>query len=183
MAQNMFRDMPCFILAGGKHNQHRDFQDMDGVTRLERGYRRYAAVFEKVKLVLKRDQARERYLNYPHVCDDDPDYGELVGLHTALNQPGCEAVFIGSSEIIDFPLELVVNLVKNYRGEPYLAYFDQDASEHPRQPLFGIYHRSLAPRIAEALSQGRRSMEVLPEGEGRMIPLPEGVPGEQIGIR
>ncbi|MCP4686072.1 MAG: hypothetical protein GY867_11605, partial [bacterium] len=70
---NRFAEMDCFVLAGGRSNPGEDFQPAGDLTRIEKGYRRYAAVFEKVKLVLKKDQATERYLNYPHICDNASD--------------------------------------------------------------------------------------------------------------
>jgi len=182
MTRKDFQDMPCYILAGGRHSRDRDFQDEGGVTRLEKGYRRYAAVFENVTLVLKKDQAREHYLNYPHVCDDQPDFSELSGLHTVLNKTESDVVFVGSSEITDFPLELIVNLVRNYRGEMYLGYRAPNQPDSRPQPLFGIYHRSLAPKIREAMTEGPAALTSLTESSGRTIPLPDGVPADRIGM-
>ena len=68
---NRFRTMPCYLLAGGRRNLATDFEPVGSLSRLERCYRHYARVFERVTLVLKPDQARERYLNYPYICDDD----------------------------------------------------------------------------------------------------------------
>jgi hypothetical protein len=56
---NRFTQMDCFILAGGPHNPTKDFEPEGDLTRLENGYRRYAAIFEKVRLVLKPEQATE----------------------------------------------------------------------------------------------------------------------------
>ena len=174
--------MTCFILAGGKDNGRKDFTSVDGLPRLEKGYRRYAAVFEKVKLVLKAEQAREKYLNYPYVCDDEPDHNVLAGVRTALNSAGTEAVFIGSSEIIDFPLELLVNLVRNYRGESYLGYCRDDGDAGSSQPLFGIYNKRLAPKLTEALREGAANLASVLRKEGRMIPLPSDVSADLLGI-
>jgi molybdopterin-guanine dinucleotide biosynthesis protein A len=180
--QNRFQEMTCFILAGGKDNSRKDFTDIDGLPRLEKGYRRYAAVFEKVKLVLKSEQAREKYLNYPHVCDDDPVHSVLAGLKAALEHAPSDAVFIGSSEIMDFPLELLVNLVKNYQGESYLVYCRDESGSGEHQPLFGIYNKRLAPKLAEALSTGALTLESVLQGDGRMIPLPDDVSGDSLGL-
>jgi molybdopterin-guanine dinucleotide biosynthesis protein A len=165
---NRFAQMDCFILAGGPQNQSRDFEPEGELTRLETGYRRYAAIFEKVRLVLKPQQATERYLNYPHVCDDDPTTSAAVGLVTALRNSNSEAAFIGSSEMRDFPLELVVDLVNSYNNELFLGYrFAGD----PR-PLFGICHRSLAERIAEASDLSRQRLEQILTECGKLLPLP-----------
>lgn len=177
-----FKEMTCYILAGGKENSQKDFTDVGGLTRLEKGYRRYAAIFEQVRLVLKKDQAREKYLNYPHVCDETPDHSALEGVRTALEDAPTDAVFVGSSEIMDFPLELLVNLVKNYNGESYLGYSDSHNPDGSHQPLFAIYNRRLAPKLHAAMTDGSNSLDKIAIGEGRTIPLPEDVSAELLGL-
>lgn len=179
--QNRFREMDCFVLAGGKSNQERDFQPDGDLTRLERGYRRYAAVFERVTLVLKKDQARERYLNYPHVCDETPEHGAVHGIEEALRRSGSDAVFIGSSEITDFPLALVVELVRNYQGESFLGY--QSSHQGVAQPLFGIYSKKLVDSLNEAKAQDLNDLMQLLAREGKLLPLPDPTLAEQLNLR
>lgn len=179
--KNRFAEMDCFVLAGGKSNQSEDFQPDGDLTRLEKGYRRYAAVFEKVKLVLKKDQATERYLNYPHICDEASDRGAVVGIKAALQHSESEAMFIGSSDIADFPLELAAELVKSYNGELFLGYCDQSDQAGKYQPLFGIFSKRLVGHLeAAGLSLQEFSKTLL--REGRLMPLPSHVPAGQLGL-
>ncbi len=166
---NRFAEMDCFVLAGGRSNEAQDFLTEGGLPRLEKSYRRYATIFEKVRLVLKPGQARERYLNYPHICDEDSRRGVEVGIMAALRQSRSEALFIGSSDIVDFPLELAVDLVRKYDGELFLGYCDD--SSDSRQPLFGIFSKKLLGRLREA---GRAGLELsgLLDREGKLLPLP-----------
>jgi molybdopterin-guanine dinucleotide biosynthesis protein A len=166
---NRFAQMDCFILAGGEENPLRDFEPEGELTRLEKGYRRYAAIFEKVRLVLKPHQATERYLNYPHVCDTDPRSSAAVGLATALYNSDSDAAFIGSSEIHDFPLELVVDLVNRYNNELFLGY--RPAGDG--QPVFGICHRRLVERLQEMTELSRGKLEQILAECGKLLPLPE----------
>lgn len=168
--KNRFAEMDCFVLAGGRHNPVRDFQPVGDLTRLEQGYRRYAAVFENVRLVLKKDQATERYLNYPHVCDERSESGPVIGVKTALGQARSEAVFIGSTEITNFPLELAAKLVRQYDGELFLGYC---SSERPTgsRPLFGVFHTRLLDRLTETGPESLEFFELLGR-EGRLVPLP-----------
>ena len=107
-----FGEMDCFLLAGGKDNPRKDLERDGDISRLERGYRRYAKLFERVTLVLKRDQATVPYVNYPHICDTETEHGAVYGVKAALQQAESDAVFIGSSDIVDFPLELACELVR-----------------------------------------------------------------------
>jgi molybdopterin-guanine dinucleotide biosynthesis protein A len=168
---NRFAQMDCFILAGGQNNPQKDFEPEGDLTRLESGYRRYAALFERVRLVLKADQAVERYLNYPHVCDDDPRSSAAVGLATALRNSRSEAVFVGSSEIRDFPLDLVVDLVNSYDNELFLGY---RVGDQP-QVVFGICHRRLAERLQDMTELSRQKLEQLLSECGRLLPMPKSV--------
>ncbi len=179
--RNRFQTMDCFVLAGGKENRERDFQSDGELTRLERGYRRYAAVFERVTLVLKKEQASGHYLNYPHVCDETSDHGALHGIEAALRGADSDAIFIGSSEITDFPLELLVELVKNYQGEAFLGY--QDSRQGTAQPLFGIYNKKLAARLNESGTSDMSELTHLLAREGRLLPLPDSTMTEQINLR
>ncbi|MCP4684950.1 MAG: hypothetical protein GY867_05810, partial [bacterium] len=151
------------------------------LTRIEKGYRRYAAVFEKVKLVLKKDQATERYLNYPHICDNASDRSAVVGIKAALEQSDSEAVFIGSSDIVDFPLELAAELVKSYKGELFLGYRDESGQAARPQPLFGVFSKRLVQRL-EAVGLSLQEFSNLLGREGRLMPLPSGVPAGQLGL-
>jgi len=178
---NRFAEMDCFVLAGGRSNETEDFQRVGELTRLEKGYRRYAAVFEKVKLVLRRDQATERYLNYPHICDSDADRGAVIGIKAALTQSESDAVFIGSSDIADFPLELVAALVKSYNGELFLGYRDMTGPTDRYQPLFGIFSKRLVSHL-EAAGLSLQEFSKMLGREGRLMPLPAGVPAGQLGL-
>ena len=180
--QNPFREMNCFVLAGGRGRRDRHFEQTGELTRLEKSYRRYAAIFERVTLVLKEDQAKEKYLNYPHVCDESDECSAAHGVETALKNANSEAVFIGSADIDDFPLHLAVELVRNYAGEDCLAYYVEDQRTHRKQPLFGIYSRKLAPKIAELIRQGKHSLADIMASEGRLLPLPKEIPATAIGL-
>lgn len=163
-----FRQMSCYILAGGEENRKKDFEPAGELTRLEKGYRRYAALFEKVKLVIKKDQAHEHYLNYPHILDGNPTRAAVVGLAAALNDSGAEHIFVGNTESADFSLDMAFNLVKEYKGEPFLGYQKNDGSQY----LFGIYHSTVAPKVKAALERGEHDLGRLLADDARLIPLP-----------
>lgn len=176
-----FAQMNCFVLAGGQKSATH-FQEQGDTTRLEKSYRRYASLFEQVSLVLKKEQARERYLNYPHVCDSLESESILAGVASALENARSEAVFIGSAELSEFPLELIVKLVREYDGESFLGYYDPASGEEKGQPLFGIYHRRLAEKIEKLGEESSEQLARLLAEVGRLVPLPQDVPAASIGI-
>jgi len=177
---NRFAEMDCFVLARCERNADRDFEPVGEVTRLEQVYRRYAAVFENVFLVLKKDQAIERYLNYPHVLDDNSGRAPVIGLRTALEEARSEAVFIGNSGITDFPLHVVVDLVKNYNGELFLGYCDASRPDR-HQPWFGVFSKRLIQRLTDTGVKSLSLSELLSR-VGRILPLPPDIPAECLGL-
>ncbi|MFQ5454533.1 MAG: hypothetical protein ACE5D6_10160 [Candidatus Zixiibacteriota bacterium] len=176
-----FKEMNCYVLAGEGNNQKQDFNYIGDITRLEKSFRNYAAVFENVKLVIKNEQAKEHYLNYPHICDEAVSYSHVIGVATALKDAESDAVFIGSSNIANFPLELLVNLIKNYNGESFLGYFDKKNESSNCQFLFGIYHKKLSQKIGYNINEAV-SIDDLVKDNFKLIPLPKGVDASCIGI-
>ncbi len=177
-----FHRMDCYILAGGKADREQDFENAGDLTRLEKSFRHYAAIFDRVKLVIKSEQATERYLNYPHVCDLLPESSSTVGVSTALEDANSEAVFIGSSGIADFPPRLLVDLVKRYNGEQFLGYYDSKRSRDNCQMFFGIYNKRLAAKLV-GKEQIADSIASLVGDDATLIPLPEDVDAQLIGIK
>jgi hypothetical protein len=83
--------------------------------------------------------------------------------------------------MLDFPLDLLVNLIKKYDGESFLGYYDQSRGDQSRQPLFGIYKRDLSEQINLEQKQPT-SVEDLLSGDVKLIPLPEGIDASCIGL-
>lgn len=179
--KNAFRGISCFVLATDKTDRKRHFEPAGDITRLEKSYRHYAKLFERVTLVLSREQVNERYLNYPHVTDDRSRQDPAHAVETALKHARTDTVFIGSSDIDEFPLHLVVELVRQYEGEPFLGYQLPD-DDGRSQPLFGIYSREFADRIAGASLKEADELRDFAAREGRLLPLPEGVQPDAIGL-
>jgi len=177
-----FHKMDCYILAGGKTNRERDFENVGEDIQLARSFRRYAAIFDRVKLVIKSDQASEHYLNFPHVCDNLARTNTVVGVATALEDADSDAVFIGSSAIADFPPKLLVDLVKRYKGEQFLGYYDGKRSRDSRQMFFGIYDKRLARKLIDGEDTADAIAGLIGD-EVTLIPLPEDVDSRLIGIK
>ncbi|UCC43772.1 MAG: NTP transferase domain-containing protein [Candidatus Zixiibacteriota bacterium] len=182
MMTEKFARMNCYVLAGGENHSKEHFRVDGELTRLEKSYRRYAAVFEKVSLVLKRSQAKERYLNYPHLCDPSDKMSVAGAVAAALERADSEAVFIGSADFVDFPLELAARLVREYDGESFLGYADADSPQNLHQPLFGIYHKKLAGHLLDKVATTGDGLASLLSRVGKLVPLPKDIPRDRVGL-
>ena len=105
----------------------------------------------------------------------------MHGIEEALRQSGSDAVFIGSTEIRDFPLELVVELVRNYQGESFLGY--QSVHQGVAQPLFGIYSKKLVESLNEGKAADLTELMQLLARDGKLLPLPDPTLAEQLNLR
>jgi len=168
--------MSCYILAGGEENQFEDFQIEGDSTRLEKSFQNYAKVFDRVKLVIKEDQAKEKYLNYPFVCDQLAGNKAVIGVAAALEDAKTDAVFIGTSDMSNFPLKLLVNLVKSYNGESFLGYVDK---ENNQKPLFGIYNKRLSDKLDIS---GELSLDDLIVDDARFLEIPEDIDADYLDL-
>lgn len=173
-----FKEMSCYILAGGEDNPKDDFLKIGEITRLEKSFRSYAAVFDKVKIVIKNDQAKEKYLNYPHICDEQELKSAAVGVEAALKDANTEAVFIGRSDINEFPLSLLVKLVKSYNGEAFMGYVNKNNNH---QPLFGIYSKELQSKFGTT-DVDKFAFDKVQDENIKLLDLPDDIQAECIGL-
>ncbi len=161
------RTMPCYLTS--EHPTDPVAQgDFEAV---EESYRSYARLFDRVRLVLTRPQARERLLAYPHVVSEAEPTDRLEQIRSALDHTNAESIFVGDRTLTTFSPELVLELVRNYNGEAYLGYEPVDSHGTP-QPWFGIFRRDF---VASLLERGVAASHRLTDRltvQGRRLPLP-----------
>ena len=172
--------MNCYILAGGEEDKKVGSSSLLRRAKLEKSFRNYAAVFDKVKLVIKEKQAKEDYLNFPHICDENETSHSSARISRALQDADSDAVFIGSADIYDFPISLLSKLIKEYNGELFLGYVSPQ-SDGNSQPLFGIYHKKMADKISNQ-SDGFYSINTLTNTDAKFLILPDEVDSSCIGL-
>ncbi len=170
---NAIEKMSCYILAGSNTVACGDEVDYD-MEKIERGYRKYARIFEDVKLVLTQKQAKEKFLNYPHVCEQEETPLLANSLKAALKDSKTDYIFVGSADITNFSLELPVNLIKEYGGESFMGYDfeDQDGSNKFQ---FGIYNKKLLSKLLDIKPDDDQSIDSLLLSDGRLLKFPEGM--------
>jgi molybdopterin-guanine dinucleotide biosynthesis protein A len=177
-----FARMNCYLIASDGKADTDGSRDGESFKRLEKSYQRYASIFENVSLVLNPELAREGYLDFPHVCKKSKDICPVESVALAIKNANSEAVFIGSADISDFPLELAVKLVREYNGESFLGYRGPSDENRPTQPLFGIYSKKMAAELTDLDSEDSdRFMQLLGE-VGKLMPISDSSAAAQIGI-
>jgi len=175
-----FKEMDCYLLTGEETRSKHRLTPFDKRAKLELSFRSYAAVFDNVKLVIKKQQAKEEFLNFPHVCEKGEKNQSVVSIAEAVEDAKSEALFIGSTDIYDFPLSLLARLLKSYNGETFLGYASP-SDTNSSQPLFGIYNKKFAKNILKKNDEDITIEDFL-TGDIKLIPLPDDIDSACIGL-
>lgn len=148
--------MTVVILAGGQSRrmgQDKMCLPVSGETMLLRLYRRYRAVFPRVRVSVA-DESRYPELGDARIFDRFPGLGPLAGLHAALAETG-DDVFLTAGDMPYSDPEKAAALVSLCKEHEACVLLD---GEGRREPLFGFYRASLAERAEQRLKEGRRGM-------------------------
>lgn len=175
-----FKEMNCYILTGDESEPMSRTSSFDRRMKLEHSFRNYAAVFDKVKLVINKEQEKDEYLNFPHVCNETGKKHSTVDIARALEDADSDAVFIGTTDIYDFPLSLLAKLLKEYNGESFLGYVSDRDGGSP-QPLFGIYNKRVS-RNLPVDKPSAISFESVLDDDYKLLILPDEVDSSCIGL-
>ncbi len=160
-----YKEMNCYVIASAETVRLNKMDKIEQKALLEHSFRNYAAVFDKVKIVISKSQAKEHYLNFPYIIQDE-NSTEPNSLQSLADDATSEAIFVGHSAFYDFPISLLANLITSYNGELFMGY--KSENQKPNQPLFGIYHTSLFSQ-----KEKLNSFETMIKNSHRLLPLPD----------
>ena len=145
-----YKEMNCYIIARPDNKTKKSVSAFDQRAKIEHSFRQYAAVFSKVKLVVEPEQEKDIFLSFPRLIDESQSLKNRISLKKAFADADSDAVFIGTTDINDFPISLLSNLIKKYNGEKFLGYKIGDEDKSGQQ-LFGIYKNSTDNHSVDAL--------------------------------
>lgn len=165
-----YKEMDCFLLTQTTQKQKHTLDKIAQRAMLEQSFRNYAAVFDKVKLVISESQAKEHFLNFPFVSHSKNSSDEF-DLLPLLKNANSEAVFIGHTNLVDFPISILVELIKSYNNEMFLGY--KSPSTSSQKLNFGIYNKSIIPTLEKTASPQIR--KVADTRRFKFLSVPEAV--------
>ena len=163
-----YKEMDCYILMPQQSEPKYTTDKIAQRAQLETSFRNYAAVFDKVKIVIDNSQEKEHFLNFPYVCHSQKSDTEL-NLSTLISDATSDAIFIGHGDLVDFPISILADLLKAYNGEMFMGY--KSAKQNPHQVQFGIYHKSLVSKISKGKTD--TSLEAVESEAYKLLPLPK----------
>ncbi|MBO8127021.1 MAG: molybdenum cofactor guanylyltransferase [Firmicutes bacterium] len=155
--------MNAIILAGGKNSRigtRKAFLEIEGRPIIQRTIDLLKPRFDRVYLVTNEPELYARF-GLEMVADEIKEAGPLGGIHAGLGVTGSDYNFVVACDMPFLSGQLV-----DYLKERVEKSEDPVQCVVPRwykgiEPLHAIYHRSLRPKISEALAAGERKMGFL----------------------
>ena len=163
-----YKEMDCYLLTDTTPTQKYNFDKIVQRAQLEQSFRNYAAVFDKVKLVISDSQAKEHFLNFPHISIAKKSFEEADLLNLLRNSKS-EAVFIGYTNLVDFPISILSKMLQTYNNEMFMGYDSKPSKSHSLS--FGIYNKSMIP----ALEKSHKAVQIQDKKRFKYLSIPESV--------
>ena len=145
------------ILAGGEgrrmDGQDKGWIELNGKPLVQWVLERLAPQVQDCVISANRNLARYQTLNVPVVNDNEVYLGPLAGIAHALRQIKTEYALVVPTDAPLLPHDLAQLLLKELPASLVICHDGERL-----QPLFGIYHRTLADSIFTFLESGQRKL-------------------------
>jgi len=145
------------ILAGGEGRRmggkDKGWIALQGLALVQRAIERLEPQVSEIMISANRNLDAYQQLGKRIVRDDTPYLGPLAGISACLHEIETDYALVVPTDAPLIPLNLLELLQTQYPSKLILC---QD--ERQLQPLFGLYHRSLATSIDRYLAAGERKL-------------------------
>jgi len=150
--------MDALILAGGENKRIpflKGFLDIREGRILEVSIQRLRKIFNRIILSTNMPEYYY-YLGLPMVGDIIQVRGPMTGIFSALSLPDVSDVFVTACDMPDINGILIQYIAGRWRSQhdAVIPVFNNEP-----QPLFGVYAKSIARRMEEALHHEKRSLK------------------------
>jgi len=145
--------LSLIVLAGGKSRRMRKNKALlpfpDG-TLIERIINQLKDYFDEV-IISINEETDFGFLPYKLVKDEKPGQGPMMGIKTALSSSSHLKNFVIACDIPDIRISFLEKMIKEAgKHEIVIA----RAPNHRKEPLFGIYSKSVLPEMDKLLMSG-----------------------------
>lgn len=169
-----------YILAGGKNRRmngyKKIFLEYEGATFCER----ILQAFEEFAVTYISVEAESPYqeLHLPVIVDEYAAIGPMGGIYSGMKSCDADALFVVACDMPMVTGEAVQRVTKMYSKQHKITVVRTNGRLHP---LFGIYPRTVLPKIEKAIEKkDYRMMNFLKENEYQVVDLGETAVAENI---
>ncbi len=149
----------CLILAGGQGKRltpDKPLLEIDGRPIIERVTKVVCSVFEEVLLVTNTPE-KYRFLGLPHVVDERPGYGPLMGICSGLGRIEHEVAFVCAADMPFLNEEIIRAEFRELGSFDIVVPYPKGMPEF----LHALYHKRCLPAIRENLGADLFKIEML----------------------
>lgn len=147
----------ALILAGGEGRrmggQDKGWVQLKGIPLVEQVIARLTPQLNRIVISANRNLEEYQALGYPVICDETPFLGPLAGIAAGLQQIETDYALVVPTDAPLIAENLVATLFQHIPAKLVLC-----EDNERLQPLFGLYHRSLADSISDYLQSGERKL-------------------------
>lgn len=151
------KDVTGVILAGGEGRrmggEDKGWVPLQGLPLIKRAIERLRPQVDRIIISANRNIEAYEALGYPIFHDSTPYMGPLGGIAACLRNIDTEYALVVPTDAPLIPLDLVTILRQHQPANLILC-----EDKKRLQPLFGLYHRSLAESIEDFLKRGERKL-------------------------
>jgi molybdopterin-guanine dinucleotide biosynthesis protein A len=154
-------DAACLILAGGEGKRFtpdKPMLEIGGKPIIERAVRVLASIFEEVILVTNTPE-RYSFLELPHVADERPGCGPLMGIHSGFKGLTRDIAFVCAADMPFLNERIIRAEFEELYGYDIVVPYPHGRPEF----LHAYYRRSCLPAIKKSLDSGRFKIDLLHE--------------------
>ncbi|MFC1743279.1 molybdenum cofactor guanylyltransferase [Candidatus Riflebacteria bacterium] len=164
----------AIILVGGKSRRMgRDKSNLTvaGKTMLEHIYQNLKPFFSEVLIGVRANGKSAIIPGTISVRDEMPGRGPLMGILSCLKASENELNFVIACDIPEIDYGLLMKLFRDTTGFDAVVPMTENKEY---EPLFGLYHKRIIPKIEEVLKKGERKVtRIFPELRVKFIPIRE----------
>lgn len=149
-------DISCAILAGGRSTRFggvsKAYAIVGGRRIIDRITGVAAGIFQEVIIVTNDIKGFSDFQRFKFVCDLYAGAGPVAGIHAALSISEAESVFVVAADMPFIDAEIVQMQIDFFRAQAEADTVIPETSDG-KEPLHGIYRRSVLPVLEEMLQR------------------------------
>lgn len=147
------RPLSLIILAGGKSRRMKKNKALlptpEG-TLIERIINQLKGRFDEVIISINKEKDF-KFLPYKLVKDEKPDLGPMMGIKSALSSSSHQKNFVIACDIPDVNISFLETMISEAAQNDIVI---ARSPNHRKEPLFGIYSKSVLPEMNQLLRVG-----------------------------
>ncbi len=154
-------DAACLIMAGGEGRRlspDKPLLHVQGRPIISRVVDVVSSIFDEVLLVTNTPE-KYRFLGLPHVQDEEPGRGPLMGIYSGLRAVAADRAFVCAADMPFLEADIIRAELAEVGGHDMVIPYPDDLPEF----LHGVYRVRCLPVIAAQLSKGRYKIDLLRE--------------------